>query len=157
MGTIMNLIYDGLIDGQSHTASLPEFETLKLLISGTLDVEGKDRVMGLRVNGSSTGYRSYVIQDGNHKEGRNDDTCFVLGRTAWNLMARVGVEYTLFKWVGLTGVGQTTFYHKADPDVVGALFCGECRGAFDPFTAVTSITFFTTGGHFDGKMKLYTL
>lgn len=153
----MNLVYDGPIDGQSHTVPLPQFDMLKVLISGTIDVGGVDRVMGLRVNGSSTGYRSYVVQDGNHKEGRNDDTCFVLGRTAWNLGARVGVEYTLFNSVGLTGVGQTTFYHKADSGVVGALFCGECRGAYDSFTTFSSITFFATGGHFNGQMKLYTL
>ncbi|WP_438749532.1 hypothetical protein [Pararhizobium sp. O133] len=153
----MNLIYNDAFNGQSHTVSLPDFDILKVFIYGSIDVAGQDRILGIRVNKSISGYRSYVIQDGGHKEGRNDDTCFVLGRTAWNLMARIGVEYTLFKSVGITGIGQTTFYHKANSGALGALFCGECRGAFDPFTSIESITFFASGGHFDGRMKLYTV
>lgn len=161
----MKLIYEGnisisdLSDDRVHTAGVDApGEFVKVLISGWLRAQGQDRVLGLRVGDHRSGYRSYALQNGNHAEGRNDETCFVLGRTGWLKDAHIGVEYTFFRTSVspiITGVGHTTFWH--DTGGAGALFCGDCRGALGKPADLRQIIFWGTGGAFDGTMKMYNM
>ncbi|WP_168575346.1 hypothetical protein [Rhizobium ruizarguesonis] len=154
----MKLIYEATISGEEvHTAGVTApGEFVKVFVSGWLRAQGKDRVLGFRVNDISSGYRAYALQNGNHAEGRNDETCFVLGRTGWLIDAHIGVEYTFFRTSVspiITGVGQTTFWH--DTGGAGSLFCGDCRGALRIPADLHQISFWGNGGTFDGTMKMY--
>jgi len=81
---------------------------------GKIFGNNSDSKLLIRLNGETSGYRSYAIMSGDDSEVGSDANGLYVGRNGWHQDADVSLQYIIDVRSGQkrTGYGQSTFAHN---------------------------------------------
>ncbi|CAM5331145.1 hypothetical protein MAUB1S_05742 [Mycolicibacterium aubagnense] len=108
---------EGLADSGDFSTIAPELGTsgvIKVFANANFRCNGADRLMFLRVNGGTTGYKGFALFNGDASAAEWRDQGFYLGRNGWSQDASVSAEFTIMKSEGsnvISGFGMSSFMH----------------------------------------------
>jgi hypothetical protein len=129
---------------------------IKVLATGHLNSQGVDRRLLLRVNRMTSGYRGFVLMQGDAGGGEWDETGFYLGRSGYNADAAFSLDLTIALPTSvqkITANGSSTFAHGANNLLLGY----ECHSVLVTNRPITQIDLLFTGGVVTGMCRVYSM
>ncbi len=117
---LKEILVDSFDIADTDKATYAVYSRAVVSFEGRLDANSRDSHLIIRLNGSRTGYQSFVVADGHYHAGEWDGSGFYIGRNGWSLDSDISFRYIITVKTGMnrTGFGSSTFAH-ADGKIIG--------------------------------------
>ena len=128
---------------------------IKIHACGELAANSGDQKLLIRLNNSTSSYKSYVLMSGDANAGERETGGFYLGRNGWNLDATFSLEFTLAinpNSQKVVGSGNSVFA-LGDNRILGY----ESHGFFVTRDPISQIDIAFTGGVVKGQSRFYRI